>query len=497
MKKRNIRQIGQIKGIRNIYIEDYAMSYLKQMAEPDVPYARMAVLVGEQEKGTKEEAVYVYGVLDIPSGGEGVGYQMDSAAWTRLYAEMGQHFPQMEIVGWYLTGEELIPEKNEWLIRFHRENFAGDNKIFFYYNPTELEEIGYFYEEGQLKPQSGYYIFYEKNEAMQNLLVTKHQEETGWRQPGTWRERMEWSEGREERKEREEKNIYGYRQASYEERDRREESFQDRTQPLEIRREEKQNRNGGRASSYLAGMATAVAVLALCLVGLQYFERLDGLEESIRQLTGNLSEVSTMGQAQTAEGEREEGGEEEEGKDGKEKEGESKNTEDKGNGKEEEKEKEEEGKIGNIENGEKDIETDEEKTNKEGQAGAEEGGSVLEVETLPGGIVANPEKTGQNEAGKEEKDEGKQTGTEETEEDETEGIEPADDTVSGSDGSEQTGERTVAARSQNRYIVQAGDTLSAICQAFYEDLSMLDTLMQVNQLSDPNGILEGDVLILP
>ena len=115
------------------------MSYLKQMAEPDVPYARMAVLIGEQEKGAKETAVYVYGVLDIPSGGEGVGYQMDGAAWTQLYAKMGQHFPNMEIVGWYLTGEEIIPEKSDWLLRFHRENFMGENKIFFYYNPLELE----------------------------------------------------------------------------------------------------------------------------------------------------------------------------------------------------------------------------------------------------------------------------------------------------------------------------------------------------------------------
>lgn len=502
MKKRNIRQIGQVKGIRNIYIEDYAMSYLKQMAEPDVPYARMAVLIGEQEKGAKETAVYVYGVLDIPSGGEGVGYQMDGAAWTQLYAKMGQHFPNMEIVGWYLTGEEIIPEKSDWLLRFHRENFMGENKIFFYYNPLELEEIGYFYEEGQLKPQSGYYIFYEKNEAMQNLLVTRHQEEenhywTGFKDGRTSsRYESNLQENRTAYTAWEEKGQYAYESERTEERGRsayEREPYESAQTETAERMEEVKHSSGGRGSSYLAGIATAVAVLALCLAGLQYFDRLDGLEEAVRQLTGSLSERTTMGQAQT-EGE----GEEEK--------------------REEQKETDKTG-----ENKQEGEDTDEREENtKENQTGEVGGGSVLEVETLPGGIIANPASTdsreqaeGQKQTEDQEQTENQKQSEEEEngttqgktgqadrrEEDETEGIEPVEDAdseeTSELENSEKAKERTDTARSQNRYIVQPGDTLSGICRNFYQDLSMLDTLMQVNQLSDPNGILEGDILILP
>lgn len=135
MDKKNVRQIGQVQGRGKIYIEDYAMTFLKQLAEKSGAYARMAVLVGEYEKDSREERFYVYGALEIPSGEAGIGYHMDSAAWTRIYGEMKQYFPDWNIVGWYLTADEPEITKNEWLLRFHRENFAGTDKFLFYYNP--------------------------------------------------------------------------------------------------------------------------------------------------------------------------------------------------------------------------------------------------------------------------------------------------------------------------------------------------------------------------
>lgn len=60
---KNIRQIGIPSGNRRIYIEDYVMTYLNQLANPNSTFARGAILVGESVKGTNGEVVFVSGAL--------------------------------------------------------------------------------------------------------------------------------------------------------------------------------------------------------------------------------------------------------------------------------------------------------------------------------------------------------------------------------------------------------------------------------------------------
>ena len=127
MKTKNIRQIGQVKGTWRVYIEDYAMTFLKQLSMMDdsvtVPFGhRMAVLVGRKER--EEHAYYVYGALDFPVESQD-GYRMSPATWTGIYAGMRQHFPDWEVLGWYLTREELEIEREEWPLRFHQEYFGN------------------------------------------------------------------------------------------------------------------------------------------------------------------------------------------------------------------------------------------------------------------------------------------------------------------------------------------------------------------------------------
>ena len=49
----------------------------------------------------------------------------------------------------------------------------------------------------------------------------------------------------------------------------------------------------------------------------------------------------------------------------------------------------------------------------------------------------------------------------------------------------------------NLYIVQSGDTLAAICQAFYGNIGRMEEVKGINQISDENWIYAGQELYLP
>ena len=55
---KNIRQIGMPEGNKRIYIEDYVMTYLKQLANPNSTFARGAILVGECVHGENGDVVF-------------------------------------------------------------------------------------------------------------------------------------------------------------------------------------------------------------------------------------------------------------------------------------------------------------------------------------------------------------------------------------------------------------------------------------------------------
>lgn len=47
------------------------------------------------------------------------------------------------------------------------------------------------------------------------------------------------------------------------------------------------------------------------------------------------------------------------------------------------------------------------------------------------------------------------------------------------------------------YVVKDGDTLSYISTKFYGDTKMVDKIMEVNGINDPNKIIVGNEIILP
>lgn len=169
---KNIRQIGMPTGERRIYIEDYVMTYLTQLANPNSTFARGAILVGECEKGENGVVIFVSGAL----AAQNLELDLEEATfegetWSYIYQEVKTHFPDLEVVGWFLSRMGFSTEVNDMIVKLHMDNFAGANKVLYIMDSLEGEDAFYLTEGECLRRQSGYYIYYARNEAMQNFMI--------------------------------------------------------------------------------------------------------------------------------------------------------------------------------------------------------------------------------------------------------------------------------------------------------------------------------------
>ena len=59
----------------------------------------------------------------------------------------------------------------EQIAKVHTDNFPGDGKLLMMLEPVDCEEQFYIYRHGILEMLKGYYIYYERNEAMQGYMI--------------------------------------------------------------------------------------------------------------------------------------------------------------------------------------------------------------------------------------------------------------------------------------------------------------------------------------
>lgn len=170
---RNIRQVGNPDGTLLIYIEDYALTYLKSEYNADG-----AVLVGESCYEDDRVLVFIRGAISCPQlYWRDEGPEMSQRTWNYIFREKEQLYKNSEVVGWYMP----VPSENRErtliaLGEFHGRNFPGIDRVFFYLD-AETGEESFYYRDGQVfKRQSGYYVFYEKNMAMREYMLALKEE---------------------------------------------------------------------------------------------------------------------------------------------------------------------------------------------------------------------------------------------------------------------------------------------------------------------------------
>ena len=171
----NIRQIGEIQGNQKIYIEDYAYTYLCRIASEDSAKGRVAILLGQANWKDGKTYLFIKSAValhDIEVSEEHFAFTKD--VWKQIYEENKKFFPNQEIVGWFLSLPGCSMELHEGICKTHFNHFGGNEKVLMVMEPLEKEEAFYRYEEGKLTRQEGFYVYYEKNEPMQNFLIEQN-----------------------------------------------------------------------------------------------------------------------------------------------------------------------------------------------------------------------------------------------------------------------------------------------------------------------------------
>ena len=234
---KNIRQIGLPEEKKKIYVEDYVVTYMNQLAAESPNQQNAAILLGFYSKQKDVRLTFIHGAIGIPAAKvEDDVISFNSDVWEEIYNTMGKYFPKSEIVGWFLTRPGKTLGVNEKITKIHVDHFPGREKTLFMIDPLDKEDAFFIYEGGKLTRQQGYYIYYERNEEMQNYMVEQRAGK------GT-EELLETADVK--------KNIHLYKRGENRE------------------NEKKKNRHTGKK---IAG--TIVAALALVVVGMNVMEQI-------------------------------------------------------------------------------------------------------------------------------------------------------------------------------------------------------------------------------
>lgn len=168
---KNVRQIGNNSSDKKIYVEDYVMTFIRQLAGDNYSSSKTAVLVGQYVRKENAGMIFISGALELEGFDLSTGDTFTNEVWTSIYENIKKYFVECEIVGWYLAGPSYLLEDHEKIRKTHLDNFAGQDKTLMTYDSMEREEAFWFYKDNKLAKQEGYYIYYDKNEDMQTYMI--------------------------------------------------------------------------------------------------------------------------------------------------------------------------------------------------------------------------------------------------------------------------------------------------------------------------------------
>ena len=183
---KNVKQVGEPGELKKIFIEDFVHTYLLKYSTEGNEKAGIAVLLGCSEKSGGKRHLYIKSAFPVEGVREKQGkYDFSENVWGTIYMECGKYFPDQEIVGWFLSRPGFLPEKTPAIEETHRTYFSGAEKVLFLMEPMEGESAFFGFDGNRFTKQSGYYIYYEKNDPMRDFIMEKkiHKQTSGNEKP--------------------------------------------------------------------------------------------------------------------------------------------------------------------------------------------------------------------------------------------------------------------------------------------------------------------------
>lgn len=175
LEPKNIKQIGEPREYKKIFIEDFVHTYLLQYSTTKEPGTSLAILLGKSERSGGKRHLYIKSALPVEGVTEKQGkYNFTEKVWGDIYQQCEKYFPNQEIMGWFLAKPGFAVEKTAVTEETHRTYFSGAEKVLFMLEPLEGESVFFGFDGNRFAKQSGYYIYYEKNAAMREFIMEKN-----------------------------------------------------------------------------------------------------------------------------------------------------------------------------------------------------------------------------------------------------------------------------------------------------------------------------------
>lgn len=165
---KNIKQIGENSKHRKVYVEESVMNEIKKKPD-DEDKVKYGTLLGEIKRSKGITYIFVKGIIETRDVIEN-SIIFNDDIWADIYKDIKQYYSEGEIVGWFVNVPYTVTNEMNSLKKLHLDNFAGNDKVCFISDRSENEDGFFAYEGGELKKQSGYYIFFEKNEKVKKYI---------------------------------------------------------------------------------------------------------------------------------------------------------------------------------------------------------------------------------------------------------------------------------------------------------------------------------------
>ena len=169
-----VKQMGAVDHRRKIYVEDFVYTYLYQYGKSHSCTEKVAALVGRQIEIDGEEILMICGAIQGKDATEENGTLTFSAAtWEYVGSQMDKYFQGMTLVGWVHCQPgfgAFLMSKDE---AFHKLYFQEPWQVLFVVDPVDKLDTFYIYNEEAdvLQQAKGYFVYYEKNEEMQEYML--------------------------------------------------------------------------------------------------------------------------------------------------------------------------------------------------------------------------------------------------------------------------------------------------------------------------------------
>lgn len=257
---KNIRQIGERERNKRIYLEDYVVTYLKQICESMKEEQRVFILYGKKEIIDFMPTWFVSGILETDTEPFYEANLIDEHDWHQINGRSAKFFPKLSVLGWAVVGQGDVTEYMEQIQMTWKQFFREDQKLFYYAGVTEGTEDLYCFEDGKLKRQHGYYIYYEKNENMQNYMLSARR-----------------SKDEEEEKFRSKTEV-GNDQATR------------RFRSLVQEKKEELHRKRIMSFLYAASSLLVMVIMVIGITMLNNYEKMENMEDTLKQLSGQVKD---------------------------------------------------------------------------------------------------------------------------------------------------------------------------------------------------------------